>query len=257
MAFLAKDYDRLKSLQKKWNISQEDMFYAIENGILRTCVWLPLRYVERFAVKGHKFTFEKYETQCGFVGVRPEDCRRICSTGCAKLRAFNSITQDNHFLRLPFEPPQPSICVRIQDLVVLQSDIERFEEQYDIAASNLVELQPEKSNIGFIASDDYRYVRLDGQEFHLGDIQARIVQMLHDASLSHKQWVHGKTLIFESGSNAVRVRDLFKTQKHWKKLLISNERGYYRLNVPLPEPGQSSPQTTLHAKSERQLEKAG
>lgn len=192
MAFPAKDYDRLRSLQKKWKISQDDMFYAIENGILRTCVWLPLRYVERFAVKGQKFTFEKHETQCGFVGVRPEDCRRICSTGCAKLRALNSIAQDNHFLRLPFEPPQPAISVRIQDLVVLQSDIEGFEEQYGIAAAT--DLRVEKKSGGFIASEDYRYVKLDGIEFHFGDIQARIIQLLHDASLSHKPWVHGKTI---------------------------------------------------------------
>jgi hypothetical protein len=244
MAFPAKDYDRLRSLQKKWKISQDDMFYAIENGILRTCVWLPLRYVERFAVKGNKFIFEKFETQCGYVGVRPEDCRRICSTGCAKLREFNSITQENNFLRLPFEPPQPAINVRIQDLVVLQADIERFEEQYGIVISNVMELRPEKKTGGFVASEDYRYVKLDELEFHFGDIQARIIQLLHDASLSHKPWVHGKTLIFESGSNAVRVRDLFKTQKHWRELVISN-RGYYRLNVPLEMPSASSIQERM------------
>jgi hypothetical protein len=244
MAFPAKDYDRLRSLQKKWKISQDDMFYAIENGILRTCVWLPLRFVERFAVKGQKFTFENHEPQCGFVGVRPEDCRRICSTGCAKLRTFNSIAQDNHFLRLPHEPPQAAISVRIQDLVVMKSDIQKFETQYGIKGSSATEQKQEKKPSGFVASDDYRYAKLDEFEFHFGDIQARIIQLLHDASLSHKPWVHGKTLIFESGSNAVRVRDLFKTQKHWRNLVISN-RGYYRLNVPLETPSATGIQEKM------------
>ena len=50
MPFPTKDYHRLKSLQKRWGVSQEDIFYAIESGILRVCVWLPMRYVERCVV---------------------------------------------------------------------------------------------------------------------------------------------------------------------------------------------------------------
>ena len=44
MAFPEKAYDRLHSLWKRWGISQEDAYYAVENGLLRVCVWLPLRY---------------------------------------------------------------------------------------------------------------------------------------------------------------------------------------------------------------------
>lgn len=249
MAFLSKEYDRLKSLQEKWGFSQEDMFYAIENGMLRTCIWLPLRFVERIAVHDRKFNFEKHETQCGFVAVRPEDCRRICSTGCAKLRVFNSITEENHILRLAFEPPQPSVCTRINDLVVLDSDRKRFEEQYEITAVKVTASSAKKPNGGFVASEDYRYVKLDDIEFHLGDIQARIVQLLHDASQSHKPWVHGKTLIYESGSNAVRVRDLFKTKRDWRKLVVSNDRGYYRLNIPIEELAKSNSAARQEAES--------
>jgi len=233
MAFPAKDYDRLKSLEKKWDISPEDMLYAIENGILRTCIWLPLRYVERIAIKEHKFVFETQEHQCGFVGVRPEDCRRICSTGCAKLRIFNSVNEADHILRLAYEPPQPDISVRISDLIVLKEDQQKFEQNYEIPETNVVDLHPERPPGGFIAAEDYRYVKLDDQEFHLGDIQARIVQMLHDASQSHKPWVHGKTLLHESASNAIRIRDLFKSKKNWRDLIISDDRGYYRLNIPM------------------------
>jgi hypothetical protein len=183
------------------------------------------------------------------VAVRPEDCRRICSTGCAKLRVFNSITEENHILRLAFEPPQPSVCTRINDLVVLDSDRKRFEEQYEITAVKVTEASAKKPDGGFVASEDYRYVKLDGIEFHFGDIQARIVQLLHDASQSHKPWVHGKTLIYESGSNAVRVRDLFKTKRDWRKLVVSNDRGYYRLNIPIEQLAQPNSAAQQEAES--------
>lgn len=235
MAFPAKDYDRLKSLEKKWNISPEDMLYAIENGILRTCIWLPLRYVERIAIKERTFVFEKQEHQCGFVSVRPEDCRLICSTGCAKLRIFNSVSEADHILRLAYEPPQPDISVRISDLIVLKEDQKHFEQSYDIPETNVVDLHPERPPDDFIAAEDYRYVKLGEREFHLGDIQARIVRMLHDASQSHKPWVHGKTLLHESSSNAIRIRDIFKSKKNWRDLIVSDDRGYYRLNIPMEQ----------------------
>ena len=233
MAFPAKDYHRLQSLQKRWEVSQEDIFYAIENGLLRVCVWLPLRYVERVVIKNRKFIYERHEHQEGFVGVRPEDCRLVCSKGRAKLRTFNSVCEDGHVLRLAYEPPQPAICVRFKDLVVLKDDRKKFERTYDIAETNVHDLHPDHSPPYFAASDDYKYIRMGDQEFHLGDVQARVVEQLYDASQSHQPWVHGKTLIYESSSNAVRLRDLFKNKRTWRALIVSNERGYYRLNLPI------------------------
>lgn len=235
MAFPAKNYDRLKTLQKKWGISKEDMFYFIETGILRACIWLPLRYMERGVMKNRKFIYETHEHREGFIAVRPQDCHLICNTGRAKLRIFNSISKEGHILRLAYEPPQPAISVRISDLIVLLEDRQQFEESYDITENNIADMRWQKSHTFFVASQDYRYVKLNGQEFHLGDVQARIVELLHDAAQSQKPWVHGKTLIHESGSNAVRLRDLFKNKENWKELITSNERGYYRLNIPLEE----------------------
>jgi len=230
--FPQKEYERLLCLQKQWKVSQEDLFYSVENNLLRVCVWLPLRYVERGAMRNRRFIYERHEHQEGFVGVRPEDCRRICSTGRAKLRIFTSVGEDGHILRLAYEPPQPAICVRLSDLIVLKKDRYKFEKSYDVTEATLRELH-KRSAPHFSASEDYRYVKLDGDEFHLGDVQARVIEQLHDASQSHKPWVHGKTLIYESGSNAVRLRDLFKNRRTWRGLIISNERGYYRLNLPL------------------------
>jgi len=227
-----KVYDRLHSLCQRWELPQEDIYYSVENNLLRVCVWIPLRYLERGVIKNHKFIYERHEHREGFIGVRPEDFHRICSTGCAKLRIFRSVVEEAHILRMAYEPPQPAISVRLNDLVVLQQDRIKFEKAYDIC--------PQKSNAAaqpiamcndFSASADYHTIRINGEEFHLGDVQARIIEQLHDALQSRTQWVHGKSLIYGANSKAIRLRDVFKSKRDWSKIIASNGRGYYRLNI--------------------------
>lgn len=231
MPFPQKKYERLQCLQRKWQVSHEDIYYAIENGLLKTCIWLPLRWVERGAMKNRRFVFEQHEHVEGFVGVRPEDCRNIFSIGSAKLRVFHSVTPEGYILRLAYEPPQPEIAVRINDLVVLQHDREQFEETYNMSAVEAPKCKENEQSI-FHVTEDYRHVMLEGEEYHLGDVQARVVRHLHDAAQSRNPWMHGKTLIHESGSQALRVRDIFKNKPNWRKLVLSDDRGYYRLNLP-------------------------
>ena len=256
MVFHDKAYDRLHNLWRRWGITQEDTYYAIENDLLRTSVWLPLRYVERGVIKDGRFIYERHEPKEGFSGVRPQDFRRICSTGRAKLREFRSINQEGHIYRLAYEPPQPAIMVRISDLVVLQEDRKRFEETYSVGQGNTLLFPPKPGVEGsFHFSNDYRHVTLDGKEFHLGDVQARVVEQLHDAARSRQPWVHGKTLIYESGSRAIRVRDIFKHKRDWRSLISSNDRGYYRLNVPLQEAENDPANGAIHRQHDEQRHK--
>ena len=233
MAFPEKPYDRLHNLWRRWGVPQEDVYCAVENDLLRTCIWLPLRYMERGVMRDRKFVYEGHEPQEGFMGVRPKDFHHLASTGCAKLRIFRSIEQDGHVLRLAYEPPQPAVSVRLNDLVVLQQDRIRFEKANKISASSVSKsAEPESTIGGFIASNDYRHVTLGKQEYHLGDVQAQIIEQLHDASSTDNSWVHVKTLLHVAGSRAERMRDIFKNKPHWRELVVSNRRGYYRLNIP-------------------------
>lgn len=230
MALPEKTYDRLHSLWKRWELPQEDVYYAVENGLLRVCVWVPLRFMERGVIKNKKFIYEEHQPEEGFVGVRPEDFHRICSTGCAKLRIFRSTKKAGHILRMAYEPPQPAVSVRIHDLVVLREDRLAFEETYgvkDIGTSQHNKTAKQE----FCSSPDYHTITINGEEFHLGDVQARVVEQLHDALQSRTQWVHGKTLIYGANSKAIRLRDIFKSKRDWNKIITSNGRGYYRLNV--------------------------
>lgn len=231
MGFPEKEYDRLQSLLTRWGLPQEDVYYAIENGLLCTCVWLPLRYMERGIIKSRKFIFEQHEHKEGFVGVRQQDFHRICSCGSYKMRIFRSVAHEGHILRMAYEPPQPAIIVRIGDLVVLRKDRKKFEETYELPPSNVLEFAKEPPAPEFTASEDYRHIVFAGEEYQLGDVQAQIIEQLHDAMRSRNPWVHGKTLLHNAGSRTVRMRDIFKNKPNWRNFIASDERGYYRLNL--------------------------
>lgn len=232
MAFPEKTYNRLDSLRRGWGITQEDVYYAIENDLLRVCVWLPLRYMERCIIKGNKFVYEQHEHKTGFIGVRPEDFHKISSTGCAKLRIFRSVKSESHIFRLAYEPPQPALSVRIHDLVVLKDDCRTFEDNYGISKTENAQQVENSAVKEFSASPDYRHIMLDGEKYNLGDVQACVIQQLHDAAASMNPWVHGKTLLYSANSKATRLRDVFKSKNDWQKIIASDGRGYYRLNLP-------------------------
>ena len=83
MAIPERAYDRLQNLWRRLGLSQEDIYYAIENDQLRTSVWMPMRFMERGVIKDGKFVFVRHECREGFIGVRPQDFHRII-TVCQK-----------------------------------------------------------------------------------------------------------------------------------------------------------------------------
>ncbi|MEM8832924.1 MAG: hypothetical protein AAGB32_00135 [Pseudomonadota bacterium] len=227
-----KKYLRLQDIKRNWGITQEDLYYAIENGLLRASIWLPLRWMEIGKYKETRFQYERHEHVEGFVSLRQQDCHTIFSQGCTQLRIFRSIDEHENILRLAYEPPQPDIAVRINDLIILKEHKEHFESKFDIKELQNIK-KGNEDHPQFEASNDYRHVILDEHEFHFGDVQARIVSQLHDAALSRNPWVHGKTLIAGTNSRSSRMRDIFKKKEIWNHLIVSNQRGSYRLNLPL------------------------
>ena len=83
------------------------------------------------------------------------------------------------------------------------------------------------------AAPDYRDVAINGHSFTLGDCQAAVVRILHDAARAGTPWKHGKVVLAQAGSSCTRMADLFKSQPRWRVLIASDRRGRYRLNIPL------------------------
>lgn len=84
----------------------------------------------------------------------------------------------------------------------------------------------------FRYSLDYRSVSLDGQDFFLTDLQARVIQLLHNAYLQGTPALSQDTILNTLGSGGQRLRDIFRASPAaWQTLIRQERRGLYRLNL--------------------------
>lgn len=244
MALPRQDYFRLEVIEKQWSMSHDEVMYAVENNLLRVCVWLPVSYVERGKEEGHKFyahTSEHYE---GLVGIRPKDCHMLFQRDQVALTHFVTVDDAEHpDIRIADEPHQPPLNVFVRDLLVMNGDRIAFEEAYEIEA---VDHQPrysdhlqhdmhdgkkETNGRHFAYSNHYRHVMCCNEDFHFGHIQAKVVERLHTAYENGEPWVYGKVLLHDVGSQCNRMRDVFKSQPEWRNLIESDGKGHYRLRA--------------------------
>jgi hypothetical protein len=77
----------------------------------------------------------------------------------------------------------------------------------------------------------FRHVALRGRSYTLGEIQGCVIKLLYQAAAAGSQWVNGKILLHEAGSELTKVSDLFKRTKDWEQLIESDGRGMYRLKL--------------------------
>jgi hypothetical protein len=239
MSFTAREYFPLKLLYARWDLAWEDVTYAIENGLLRACVYLPMRWMEYGHRENDKFIVDKTAHCEGLVAVQPKDTRRIFCRGENSLMIFESIHREHYLLRLASEPAQGPLTFSLEEIVVLTKDSIAFEEKHQI------EMRQHNGKIRLLRSsgstpttrndasfsNNYQNIQVGGQHFQLGMIQAQVVRRLHEALLAGSPWVHGKILLNDAGSTCTRLRDMFRAQPVWKALIESDGRGYYRLNL--------------------------
>lgn len=255
MAIPEKRYSRLEALLEKWNITKDDVFYAIENGLLQCCAWLQPRYMECVCKENGCLYAKAHRQYSGLVWVRPEDCQTIFQDHEVMAYSFIPMDAPEEILRITLEPPQPYICLRLPHLLVMREEQQRFEQAYNIrfrkkhrGHSRHRKHKPTQS--GLKTYNDYKEVILRGRTYHLGEVQAGIVRQLHEASTGQNPWIHGKTLLANSGSQAMRFQDVFKNKKDWRNMIESDGRGYYRLNTQskqLKEPPADSSMERYHA----------
>lgn len=84
----------------------------------------------------------------------------------------------------------------------------------------------------FTHSPDYRHVSLGDHSFTFGDLQAKAIRHLHDASKAGTPWCPGKTILEDIGSHSSNIGMLFKKNAAWGRLIESDGRGRYRLRHP-------------------------
>ncbi len=234
MRLLTKKFYALAELQAAWDMPDQDVYYFAMAGQLKLTfivhdieVSSPLPLI---AFRNRKID----RSYSGILDLKVGDADTILRTGSAEVWAFEMPNGDHgHLVSV-----DDKILVRREELLVTDDQREHVEQ-------NILKLHepvapPVCAEMEY--SWDYRRVQLGGATFSLGPKQARIVGLLHRAHMEGEPWRTGRQLLDHAGSSADRVRDLFKSQSDWTKLIVSDGRGLYRLAIPTPssdfEPSQ-------------------
>ena len=166
----------------------------------------------------------------GVLDLHAQDAFRVFRDGTAIIHNFLAPDGDGVSLL----PGADEIEVRQRDLLVRKEERERYERAMGFVAGKPSREKPAEDEAAspsppFWHSPDYREVRLGPDSFHLGAIQAEVVRALHAAHLAGDPWQSGKLLLTAAGSKSLKMVDVFKSQPGWRRLILSNHRGDYRL----------------------------
>lgn len=224
---IEKSYFRVPEMLDRWEITERDLAYLAENGLLCVSVRVfnvPIEFgwYEEVEPGRHCSIPEAQRLFSGVLDLFPADVFALFR---------DQVIYPNHFQ----VPPPGYAClfeserapeVRKQDLVVRREERDRFEaDQAKVNGGGT-------SAAGtFFASPDYQNVRCNGHTFRLGAIQAEVVRLLHEAALLGVPWQNGKVLLEKANSQSLRMSDVFKSKAHWRQLIESNGRGAYRLAI--------------------------
>ncbi|MFO7856832.1 MAG: hypothetical protein R6V44_16760 [Paracoccaceae bacterium] len=220
-----KSYFTLPEVIERWAISMSDLAYLAENDRLRLSVrvfGLPVEFGEHDeTAEGEPFRVPCERVRhCGLLDLRPHHVFRLFRCGKASLRDFRA--PDGGYALLHGTEP---LRVTVADLLLRRDERDRFE-----AETGFQDRGPEPGEErAFFASGDYHYVRCRGRGFRLGIIQAQVVRVLHEAARAGAPWQSGKAILAAAGSRSLKMADVFKSQPHWRHLIVSNGRGGYRL----------------------------
>lgn len=90
----------------------------------------------------------------------------------------------------------------------------------------------------FSHDHSYRHIVLNGHQFALSELHAKVVTVLHQAALAGEPWQHGQSVLEKAGSRQLKMVDVFKSRNDWRTFIDSDGKGMYRLKIP--EPSTSS-----------------
>lgn len=119
-------------------------------------------------------------------------------------------------------PDAPEIYILFSDLIVYRNTILEYEQRHRKYLDTSFEIQ----------ANDFTCVIWHGKEIKFGVTQGKIIEILWKAREAGEPWVYGKRLLTAVGSEAERLRGLFRHHKYWKELILSDYRGKYKLNLP-------------------------
>lgn len=235
MALIDKEYFTLAEVTERWRLSRADLLYLVAEAKLKLSVKL-------FGVWLERGEWEEVEpgrscrmphTVAPFTGLQDLnswDAYTVLREGEAAVSHFAANGLDYSSVAIDW----PALAVKPDDLLVRRPVRDAVEQLFRLVPPDESQFTAEEALRNHAlchleASSDYGMVKVDGQMFFLGKLQARVVKQLHDASRAGRPWQSGKQVLREAGASSTRMADVFKSQAEWRKLIRSNGRGQYRV----------------------------
>jgi hypothetical protein len=115
--------------------------------------------------------------------------------------------------------------------------------------SKLLEAEADQTapsqDLAFDHAEDYSWVKFNGKLYRLGPIAARVVEALDAADQRGEPGMKGARLLEIAGApDTSRLRDFFRNTGVWNTLIVSPQKGWYRLNLQ-PSPAVRRRKPTL------------
>ena len=220
----------LSEMQTYWQVANEEIRQWLFQGILTTHVWLPVMSVFKIEASqdGNRLKFAK--TLCHWEGhavVSRHSCYRLFRHEHIHMREF-TCSKTMEYYCLP--DTAGDLIVTRDDLLILRAERVRFEAAHDIANDgnhSIETLSPTPS---------FKDVQLDGHSYRFGHIQSQVLQLLYVAAKNGQPWQSGKQLLVQAGSQDFSLSNLFKRKPVWRRIVISDGRGCYKMNEAFVEP---------------------
>ncbi|MBN9023632.1 MAG: hypothetical protein J0H08_16410 [Rhizobiales bacterium] len=124
----------------------------------------------------------------------------------------------------------PAVIVRREDLIVTREERDRFEGAHNGGADANQTVSDAWHN------DDFTSVRVDNEWHSFGPKQAAVLRLLKAAAETDNPWRDGKRLLDDAGATTIRLIDLFKRKPAWRRLVLADGKGRYRLNAEFLSP---------------------
>lgn len=235
LRFPERMFHPLADLAEDWNVCLSDLSQWMISGTMTGVAWLPLMSViELGEGQDGDYGTPSLGHWEGYVRMSDHQCRRVFRTGWITLREF--CTQDGQRgFRLP--DTSDDLIIELDDLVVLEAERRRMEARYPVLISShrsktIPDLIGPHSNPCANEPIDptYRIVAVDGKVHRFGETQSRVLRLLAEAARRGEPWQSGKLLLSAAGSQSYSVSNLFKRHPVWKEIVLSNRRGFYRID---------------------------
>jgi len=221
---ITKNYFTLDELISIWKLTDPDLRYAVENGLLKLSVRIVGKRMEiggyEEMPEGGRFYIPYERRQMdGLVDLCRQDTFALFRDGSVSTRGF-CLPGDE---LAEFIHDQDIICLQRSDLLVRQEERAQFEK-------NILRFEERKTGKHI----DFRCFEFEGEVFEFTEMQSRALQFLFDSARNGVSEQHHREILDAASSASAKLGHLFSSRPKWTRIIkkAPGRRGWYYM-----EPG--------------------